>query len=625
MERSIQRNGLINLVTLLATGLAGFAVSRYANTFAGQVSTVFLGLGVLVAAVSWFQMRLESNEAIERLELDELAKGHANTALFENRDADLFPARRSREQFERFFVPIFTVIIFLIQAGGAWFLWRWISKSAAEINLKQPTTALALFALFALLLFILGRFSATFARLENQRLLRPGASYLLLNAFLSAAVAAGIMGVLAGFSNADLYVAYGLCGLLALVSAETLVNLILELYRPRMKGKVERPLYDSRLVGLLGQPEGLITTAAQAMDYQFGFKVSETWFYRFFEQALGWIILLQVGALLLSTCVVFIEAGEQGLLERCGKPVAGRTLLEPGAHLKLPWPIERVYRQRTEQIQSFVVGSVPDPDLERAPVVLWTVSHTKEEVFPVANKDRVSLEVTNNATGKRTPPVGLIAVSIPVQYQITNLMAWVYNNEDASALFQDIATREVMRYLVGTDLNDLMSQGRLEAGSLLATRIQEGVNQHQLGAKVISIGLQDLHPPTKIAPEYQKVISAIHSKEAKILAARADAIRTNAVADAEAVTVLNRASAERRSREIGALAQAALFTNQIQAFRAAPSVYAQRAFLQAFERTTANARKYIMLTANTNDVYTFDLQDKIREDILNLNVPPPKK
>jgi len=107
--------------------------------------------------------------------------------------------------------------------------------------------------------------------------------------------------------------------------------------------------------------------------------------------------------------------------------------------------------------------------------------------------------------------------------------------------------------------------------------------------------------------------------------ARADAIRTNAVADAEAVTVLNRASAERRSREIGALAQAALFTNQIQAFRAAPSVYAQRAFLQAFERTTANARKYIMLTANTNDVYTFDLQDKIREDILNLNVPPPKK
>jgi modulator of FtsH protease HflK len=625
MERSIQRNGLINLVTLLAIGAASFAVARFTNSYAGLVNTVFVGLGMLVAAVSWFQMRLETNEQVEKLELDELAKGHTDAALFEAREADLFPARRSREQFERYFVPFFTVIICLIQAGGAYVLWRWISGSAAETELKQPTTALALFALFALVLFILGRFSATFARLENQRLLRPSASYLLLSAFLCAAVALGITGVLAGFPKTDLYVGYTLCGLLALVATETLINLILEVYRPRVKGKVERPLYESRLVGLLGQPEGLITTAAQAMDYQFGFKVSETWFYRFFEQAFGWIILLQFGALLLSTCVVFIEAGEQGLLERFGNPVAGRTVLEPGAHLKLPWPIERVYRHRTEQIQSIVVGSTPDPARERDRVVLWTVSHMKEEIFPVANKDRVSLEVTNSATGKRTPPVSLITVSIPVQYQVTNLVNWVYRNEDAPALFQDLATREVVRYLVSSDMNELMSQGRLDASILLASRIQEAANRYQLGVKVISLGLQDLHPPVKVAPEFQKVVSAIHAKEAKILGAIGDAIRTNAMADAQAATILNRASAERTSREIGALAEAALFTNQIPAFKAAPSVYAQRSYLQAFERSTANARKYVLLTTNKHDVYTFDLQDKIREDILNLNVPPPKK
>ena len=75
-----------------------------------------------------------------------------------------------------------------------------------------------------------------------------------------------------------------LCALLGLIAVETLINLVLEIYRPRVKGKVERPLYESRLVGLLGQPEGLITTAAQALDYQFGFKVSETWFYRFFRE-----------------------------------------------------------------------------------------------------------------------------------------------------------------------------------------------------------------------------------------------------------------------------------------------------------------------------------------------------
>ena len=38
MERSIQKNGLINLLTLLAVGVAGLAVARYANSLAGQVS-----------------------------------------------------------------------------------------------------------------------------------------------------------------------------------------------------------------------------------------------------------------------------------------------------------------------------------------------------------------------------------------------------------------------------------------------------------------------------------------------------------------------------------------------------------------------------------------------------------
>src|SRR5439155_10830028 len=107
------------------------------------------------------------------------------------------------------------------------------------------------------------------------------------------------------------------------------------------QGKLERPLYESRLVGLLGQPEGLITTAAQALDYQFGFKVSDTWFYRFFEKALAWLLLLQLGVLLLSSCVVFVESGEQVLLERFGRPVAGRAVLGPGAHLKLPWPVDQ--------------------------------------------------------------------------------------------------------------------------------------------------------------------------------------------------------------------------------------------------------------------------------------------
>src|SRR5205085_558416 len=238
-----------------------------------------------------------------------------------------------------------------IQGGSAFLLWRWLSRPTTRIPLSEPMVAISLFGLFALVLFLLGKFSAAMARIEKHRLLRPGASYLLLNAYICFVVALGIVGVQARFPLADFYVARVLCVLLGLIGLETLINLILEMYRPRVKGKIQRPLYDSRLVGLLGQPEGLITTAAQALDYQFGFKVSETWFYRLFRRALGWLLLAQFGALLLSTAVVFIDAGEQGLLERFGRPVQGRTLLGSGAHFKWPWPIDKVYRFRAEQIQ----------------------------------------------------------------------------------------------------------------------------------------------------------------------------------------------------------------------------------------------------------------------------------
>ena len=625
MQRNLQKNGLVNLLMLLAVGVSAFAVARYSNSLAGLVSVAFLGLGMLVAAVSWFQMRLEEGERLEKMELEELGRARGGSALFEGKDADIFPARRSREQFERYFVPGFTLVICLAQAAAAVLFWRWLSQPTTQPDLKQPMAGMFLAFLFALVLFLLGRFSATFARLQNHRLLRPSSSYVLLNAILNAVVGLGIVLVQADFIKADFYVAYALCGLLAVIAVESLVTLVLEVYRPRVKGKVERPLYDSRLVGLLGQPEGLITTAAQAIDYQFGFKVSETWFYRFLERAILWMVPLQLLLLLLSTCVVVVEPGEQALLEHFGRPVPGRTVLGPGAHFKWPWPVDRIYRYRTEQIQSLSVGVTPEEEKEPERAVIWTFSHTKDQNFLIANRNVSSLDNTNQTAVKRTPPVSLLTVSIPVLFQITDLEAWAYINEDAPSLLQDLATREVVRYMAGVDLNELMTVGRLEAAETLVKRIQAASDERQLGARIVLVGLQDLHPPTKVAPDYENVVGALQAKQAKILTAKAYQISTNALSIAQALSVLNRSKAEAKATEVRALAQAALFTNQIPAYASAPSVYLQRAFLQTFARATANARKYVVLTTNTHDVITLDLQESIARDILNdVKVPEAK-
>lgn len=622
MERNIQKVGVVNLGALLFAGAASIAVARFSASFAGQVSSLFIGLGFLAGAISYFQMRLEDRERLEKLEFDELNKSRGSATLFTTTEAEVFPARRAREQFERFIVPAFTVILFLLQAGGAILLWRALRTVTPE-PLQKPLVAMALFGLFALVLFLLGKYSAGIARLEGQRLLRPGASYLLLGAYLCFAVVGCIVAVEAGFPRVDFYAAHALSALLALAAVETFINLILEIYRPRLKGQRARLLYESRLVGLLSQPEGLITTAAQALDYQFGFKVSETWFYRFLEKAIAWLILVQFGALLLSSCFTFIQPGEEGLLERFGKPVEGRAVLQPGAHLKAPWPVDRVVRYRTQQIQSFNIGFTPDEDEEHERTIVWTVKHMKEgtNLVLVAARDSGGSTISTN---DQAVPVSLLTAGIPVQYQIKDVRAWAYNYADAGQMLEQLAAREVVRYFVGVDLNEVISTGRQAAADALRERIQKRADELKLGVEVLFVGMQDIHPPTQVADKYEEVVGALQVKEARILEAEGYRAKEIPLARARADKSVHEAESYRFQTVPVAISEAAQFTNQVAAFRAAPKVYTARSYFQTLARGASAARKYVLLSTNTQDSMTINLEDKLYKDILDIQVPPSR-
>ena len=101
-------------------------------------------------------------------------------------------------------------------------------------------------------------------------------------------------------------------------------------------------------------------------------------------------------------------------------------MLEPGFHLKLPWPISKIYRFPTEEIQKFNVGFT-----ERAPgmapgedeggdhddlnekVLLWTRSHyLAEEMLLVASREQAQL---NDESGAQAP-VNMITASVTVHF-----------------------------------------------------------------------------------------------------------------------------------------------------------------------------------------------------------------
>ena len=628
MERNLKPTGLVNLLIALAAAGLGTYIARSTASYADEVVSVFLGLGFLVALFSYFQMRMEAREKLEKLELDELAKSARSTTLFDGTDAEAFPARRAREQFERWLVPAFCLVLLVLQVAAAWWLGKQVlNPDAREVRNSLPMMA-AFFGFLFFLQFLPGRYSVNVARLEGQRLLQPAGSYLLLGAYLSLLAAAGIVAIHFGHSKVDIFIARALCVILALAAIENLFTLILEIYRPRVRGQAARVLYESRLVGLLGQPESVFTTAAHALDYQFGFKVSETWFFQFLQKAFVWLLLIQSGLLWLSTSFVFIEPDEQALLERCGKPV-GTTALNPGFHLKCPWPIDSVYRFQSHRIQTFTVGVVTKDDdhggATAENTIVWTKSHYKEEFnLPVANKEQDSASNTNAAGEKSAPPANLITASVPVQYQIKDIVAWARNHANPNELLERIATREVVRHLVSVDFFEFMSVGRKKSAEALRANIQKSADDAQLGVDILFVGLQDVHPPVSVAEAFEAVIGAQQTREAKTLAAKGEATKSTAMAEGEAQKVKDTAAAfaVRRVAEAGAIG--AQFEHQMAAFDAAPTVYPQRIYLQTYAKAIAKSRKYIIATTNAQEIIQLNLEDKIREDLLNLEIPAKK-
>src|SRR5215207_1087070 len=240
MERK-SKNGLLNTVVLLLVAGSAFGVARDAHSLAGQVAAAFIALGVVVSLMSWFQMRLEERERLERLEFDELTKGRSTGALFKENESEVFPARKSREQFERFFIPALTIVLLLAEGIGAWLLWEWAHR-ATRLPLERPAVALSFFGVFFLILFLLGRYTSGLARLRSDRLLRPSANHLLLSAYACAVVAVTIVAAWSQLPIADYYVALAGVVILGVFAIENIAGLILELYRPRVKGKPARLL-----------------------------------------------------------------------------------------------------------------------------------------------------------------------------------------------------------------------------------------------------------------------------------------------------------------------------------------------------------------------------------------------
>jgi regulator of protease activity HflC (stomatin/prohibitin superfamily) len=390
--------------------------------------------------------------------------------------------------------------------------------------------------------FLFSRYATGMARQAEWRMLHAGAAWLMgiTLAGLAVAVTVAVLHY-AEASKPEHILAMVLRLLMLVLAAEILLNLVLDFYRPRKPDEEPRPSFDSRLFGLFTEPGGIAKSIADAINYQFGFEVSSTWFYQLLQRAVVPLIGFALATLLLATCLVFVDETETGFVERFG---ARNRSLDSGLHLKWPWPIETVEEVRTRQLHGLQIGDRDDTGTRgdaHDELLLWTTKHEAEPhlkvLVPAPQLVRfIELEeaaAREGETAQPTPsegqpqtaavPVGQLRVALTLQYRIRDAYHWLRVYSDPEAVLKAIAEQAVMRYSSQVEVQSMLTGDRARIESEIAESIREAAAAYDLGVDITFVGLQGVHPPADTAEAFQEVIGAMAMKTASERAARVDA------------------------------------------------------------------------------------------------------
>lgn len=547
---------IFGLVTQLLAVIAVFVIN---HQFFGIPGLDVLGWYLICGIPIWFiallVFRQHELAALEALDLEELRREKKATgggdALFDAEGGGgigFMVARARLEWMQKWLVPIFGLIISLAFMGvGAWkfLVLRRLELNADVTRLAWPivhpqTAPILLIALtvLTLLLFLVSRYASGLARNVEWQLLRgPGSHTLGMTLASFALVVIYAIHLYMPEVNWERYVTYAIPILMVALGFETFANFILDIYRPRAPGVVPRACFDSRLLGLFSEPGGFAASLAEAMNYQFGFQVSQTWFYQLLQRTL--IPLIGVAAVIvwLLTCVVIVETNEHAIIERFGRQVNADNPYGPGVYLKAPWPIDIQRTFNTGELQQFAVGykAGASPDLSNpGKVELWTdEKHRGREHFnfvvppPAATGGPTSQPVASE--GVRSAPVNLIRMEIFVQYQIdakrlAEYTQFNFDDERSSPeqMLQSMAWAEVIRIVAHTPVERLLDTPREALSDELFKRLTADAAAAKLGLTIAYVGVTNTHPEKTVAEAYRKVITARQEMVTEIRKARVE-------------------------------------------------------------------------------------------------------
>lgn len=596
----------------MVVAVLGVVSMKWGNSNSAMAGAFFASMAALSSLFSLFFFYLENRRDQARTANEILKEGYSGRS-------EIFEQGLGREEsafanYCRSGVSVISFVFGVVLIAVAWTLRGRVVASEPQLA-EVPLQVVAVTLLPLFLALFSGSYFSGLSREKGMRWFRASGCWLLCSALVFALSSLALLAehFLEQKRDLDNSFASVLFIVLMVIGAEILLGIILDIYRPGREPE-EKPAFESKILAIIFQPGGIARNIAEVVNYQFGFSVSDTWFFKVTEKTLLPFVVITALLGYLMTSVVYIDSDSQGIREFCGR-VVSKDPLTPGVYFKLPYPFGEIRRFPVKKVQEFSLGYTTDDKHKSSEVVVWTRSH-------VSNEENFLLpDSRSGVLGSDSIAVSFVTVRIPVRYVVKDLYSYLYNFRDAGAILQRLAQAETLAYLANTDFFYFFSVGRLEASEELTRRIQGAADKAGLGIDVVYVNLLATHPPVVVGDAFQKVTSAMEKKEALILDAMAYANRVIPEAEGKAAKLLKEAEGYKYRIVKVAKAEEIRFRNQLKAYNEFKEFYTLSREMELMEQT-AGRRKYIVPANFPTDIFTINLEDKLSPDLFDMNITP---
>ena len=262
--------------------------------------------------------------------------------------------------------------------------------------------------------------------------------------------------------------------------------------------------------------------------------------------------------------VYIIQPAERGVVLRFGKYV---DTLQPGPSIRLPRPIEQVFRVDIDKIRTVEVG--------------------------YRSEGKQQMTVLNESS-MLTQDENIVDVKLAVQYRVKSPADFLFHDRDPTVTMRD-ATESAIREVVGKSKMDfVLREGRAEVAARTKDLLQTILDRYNNGLLVTSVNLQDAQPPEQVQEAFFDAIRAREDQDRLINEAEAYSNEVIPKARGGAARITEDANAYKAKIIATAEGDASRFTQIMQQYNKAPEVTRERMYLETLETVLGNTSKVLV-------------------------------